>query len=195
MSTLSSRAFAVMLTALAVSAPSMTAGAQARGQESTAARSRQNQEVGGFRGRQNRRGDSSALEQQALVRRLRQAFAGVVRRELKLSDEKFAQFQRVDRDFQQRRGQLQRDETAARLALRSAMADTSAVDQEKIADYLTQLTVGQRRRAELLEAEQKELATFLTPLQRAKLQGLREQLAQRVQQLRQQLPAGRRGRP
>jgi len=142
-------------------------------------------------------GDSATpAEQQALVRRVRQAFSGVVRRQLNLNDEKWTQFERVDRRFQQQRNQLQRDERQTRFALKAAMEDTANVDQAKIAQYLNELTQAQRRRADLLDAEQKELSAFLTPLQRAKLQGLREQLNRRVAQMQQQGAAGgRRGPP
>jgi Spy/CpxP family protein refolding chaperone len=134
-------------------------------------------------------------EQQALVRRLRQAFGGVVRRQLSLNDETYTKFERVDRQFQQRRNQLLRDERQTRFALKAAMEDTANVDQTKIAQYLNDLSQAQRRRADLIDAEQKELSAFLTPLQRAKLQGLREQLNRRVAQMQQQVPpGGRRGK-
>ena len=149
------------------------------------------------RGARGQLGDSAPpAEQQALVRRIRQAFGGVVRRQLNLNDEKWTQFERVDRDFQRRRNQMQREERQARFALKAAMEDTATVDQAKIAQYLNELTQAQRKRADLLEAEQKELATFLTPLQRAKLQALREQLNRRVAQMQQQAnPGARRGPP
>ena len=75
------------------------------------------------RGARAQLGDSATpAEQQALVRRVRQAFGGVVRRQLNLDDEKWTQFQRVDRRFQQQRNQLQRDERETRFALKAAMA-------------------------------------------------------------------------
>ena len=64
---------------------------------------------------------------------IRQAFGGVVRRQLDLNDEKWNQFERVDRRFQQQRNQLQRDERETRFALEAAMQDTANVDQAKIA--------------------------------------------------------------
>jgi Spy/CpxP family protein refolding chaperone len=130
---------------------------------------------------------------QAIAAKIRQQFAAVVRRQLNLSDEKWRQFERVDRQFQKQRNQIQRDERQTRIALKTAMQDTANVDQAKIAQYLNELTQAQRRRADLLDAEQKELSGFLTPLQRAKLQALREQLNRRVLQMQQQAGAGRRG--
>jgi Spy/CpxP family protein refolding chaperone len=139
------------------------------------------------------RGTGRAGGQQPLARELRQRFGAVVQRQLNLNDENTRRFEKVDRQFEQQRVQLRRDERQARLGLQAALADTANVDQAKIAQYMDQLTHGQRRRADILEAEQKELSTFLTPLQRAKLQGLREQLAQRVKQITQQNGGGRKG--
>ena len=139
------------------------------------------------------RGAGRATGQQPpLARELRQRFASAIQRQLNLSDENAKRLQETDRKFELQRTQLRREERQARLGLQAALADTTNVDQAKIAQYMDQLTRGQRRRAEIVEAEQKELATFLTPLQRAKLQGLREQLTQRVRQLQQQ-GGGRKG--
>jgi hypothetical protein len=61
--------------------------------------------------------------------------------------------------------------------------------------YLARLVQAQRKRADLLEAEQKELAGFLNPVQRAKYLALREQLQKRVAQLRQGDGRGRGAAP
>jgi Spy/CpxP family protein refolding chaperone len=123
--------------------------------------------------------------QQLLTRQVRQKFAQAMRRQLNLNDDQARQLQGVQDRFQKSRNQLQRDERQSRLALRAAMQDTAAApDQGKIAQYMSELVQAQHRRADLLEAEQKELSGFLTPLQRAKYQALRDQLAKRVQELR-----------
>jgi hypothetical protein len=134
-----------------------------------------------------------ASAQQPLARELRQRFSGIVQKQLNLSDENARRLEKLDRQFERQRVELRRDEREARQGLQAALADTTNVDQDKIARYMDQLTRAQRRRADILEAEQKELATFLSPLQRAKLQGLREQLTQRVRQLQQQNGGGRKG--
>ena len=153
---------------------------------------RPNRDLRGRAGRGQLSDSATPAEQQALVRRIRQAFGGVVRRQLNLNDENWKKFERVDRQFQRQRTQLQREERQTRFALKAAMEDTGTVDQTKIAQYLSELTQAQRRRADLIDAEQKELSAFLTPLQRAKLQALREQLNRRVAQMQQQGPPGRR---
>ena len=125
-------------------------------------------------------------ERQLLQRQVRQAFAKAVRRQLNLSDDQMRRLQSVDLKYERERIALLRDERQARLALKGAMDDSSKVDQAKVDGYLSQLVKGQRARADLLESEQKELAGFLTPLQRAKYFAMKERLNRRMQELAQQ---------
>jgi Spy/CpxP family protein refolding chaperone len=132
---------------------------------------------------------------QALQRQVREAFAKVIRRQLNLNDEQMQSLQRVDRKFEQQRRGLLHDERQARLDLVAAMADSASPDQARIAKQLDALVQAQRKRADLLDAEQKELSTFLTPLQRAKYFAVKERLNRRLQQLVQADSSGRRGGP
>lgn len=186
------RRLATLTTALLVAAASL---ASAQQPESTSTRPVPARAGRLGRGRAALEARGQNTDQQELVRRVRQAFSGVVRRQLNLNDDQARQLQRVEKKYQQQRAQITRDEHQTRLALAAAILDTTgSVDQDKIAGYMDQLVAAQHKRADLLEAEQKELAGFLTPLQRAKYQGLREQLTKRVTQMRQQ-GGGRRGAP
>src|SRR4051812_15717246 len=120
------------------------------------------------RGVQQQLGRGAPNNRQALQQRIRQAFAGVVRRQLNLNAAQMQTLQRTDQKYEQERRAVVREEREARFNLRAAMQDsTGHPDQDKVAQYLDQLVRGQRRRVDLLESEQKDLATFLTPLQRA----------------------------
>ena len=84
---------------------------------------------------------------------------------------------------------LQRVETsgatdAQAMALRDAMRDSTQADQSRITGYLDKLVQLQRQRVDLIEQEQKDLAQFMTPLQRARYTALQEQVRRRVEQLR-----------
>jgi Spy/CpxP family protein refolding chaperone len=146
--------------------------------------------------RQAQRNDSAPpLGERALLQRqVRQAWIGNVRRQLNLNDEQMRTLNQVNTKYERQRGDIQRDERQARLGLKAAMADTAAGDQNaRIEQQMNVLVGAQRRRADLFENEQKELAAFLTPLQRARYSVLQERLAQRLQQLRQnqqEVPAG-----
>ena len=131
-------------------------------------------------------------EQRALQARVRQAFAGVVRRQLNLDAAQMDKLRAVDVKYEQQRRAILRDERDARLNLRAAMQDSTNVDQSKIAQLMDRLVQGQRKRADLLDGEQKELGEFLTPLQRAKYFALRERMNVKLQELQDSAGAGRR---
>jgi flagellar biosynthesis GTPase FlhF len=140
------------------------------------------------------RGGIAAPKQQALQKAVRQRFAEVVKTRLSLSDDQAQKLDATDQRFQRQRNQIGQEERASRQALAAALADSgSAQDQTKISQYMDQLVQAQHKRADLLEQEQKELGTFLTPVQRAKFLGLREQLNATVKQLRQENRRGARG--
>jgi Spy/CpxP family protein refolding chaperone len=146
--------------------------------------------------RQAQRNDSAPpLGERALLQRqVRQAWIGNVRRQLNLNNEQMRTLNQVNAKYERQRGDIQRDERQARVGLKAAMEDTAAGDQNaRIEQQMNVLVGAQRRRADLFENEQKELAGFLTPLQRARYSVLQERLAQRLQQLRQnqqEAPAG-----
>jgi hypothetical protein len=158
-------------------------------------------------GRMNRRGNDGRSQERlqgrapglggrevALAGKVREAFRGVVRRELNLNDAQLKQLDSVDARFQRQRDDIGRDERSARIALAAMLRDTTrAPDANKVDGYLDRLVQAQHERADLLESEQKALSVFLDPVQRAKYLALREQLTRRVQQMRE---GGRgRGRP
>jgi Spy/CpxP family protein refolding chaperone len=146
--------------------------------------------------RQAQRNDSAPPlgERAMLQRQVRQAWIGNVRRQLNLNNEQMRTLNQVNTKYDRQRSDSQRDERQARLGLKAAMEDTAATDQNARIDQQMNALVGaQRRRADLFENEQKELAGFLTPLQRARYSVMQERLQQRLQQLRQNqrdAPAG-----
>jgi Spy/CpxP family protein refolding chaperone len=146
--------------------------------------------------RQAQRNDSAPPlgERAMLQRQVRQAWIGNVRRQLNLNNEQMRTLNQVNTKYDRQRSDIQRDERQARLGLKAAMEDTAAADQNaRIEQQMNALVGAQRRRADLFENEQKELAGFLTPLQRARYSVMQERLQQRLQQLRQNqqdAPAG-----
>ncbi len=137
--------------------------------------------------------DAPNPRQRALAGQVRKAFSDVVRKHLALNDEQSKRLTQVDNRFQKERNSINQDERAARQGLRAVLEDSVGTpDQAKVDGYLTQLVRAQRRRADVLEAEQKELATFLTPVQRAKYFALRDQLTRRINQLGQERGRGAR---
>jgi len=117
--------------------------------------------------------------------RVRQRFALVVKQRVGLSDEQMSRLQQVQQKYEQQRRPLALEERSTRLQLRGLVINESAADQKQVDLLLGKLVDIQKRRIQLLEAEQKDLSAFMTPVQRAKFMGMREQLRKRVEQMRQ----------
>jgi hypothetical protein len=169
----------VVLGALLVSSVMQAQGTPAK-QPPVGARARANQLQ---RGR-NAAQQMNPAQRVALEREVRQALARAVRRQLALKPAEMTQLATVDQKFELQRRALAQRARQTRLSLRAAMEDSSAAAQSTIAQHLDTLLVLERQRIDLLEAEQKELATFLTPLQRAKYQALQERVRRRLEELR-----------
>jgi len=146
------------------------------------------------------RGEGRGAQQeqrQALQRQVRQAFSEAVRRRLNLNDEQMAKLQEVNRKYDVQRRELLRTERQARQGLAATMQDSTLPDatrQARASQFMDQLVQSQRRRADLLEGEQKELAGFLTPVQRGQYSAMRERFNRQVQQLERDSTAAP-GRP
>jgi Spy/CpxP family protein refolding chaperone len=86
-------------------------------------------------------------------------------------------------DFEQRRQSLFREERMARQTLRRELS-ADAADQSRVAAQIDQLFALQRRRLELAADEQRQLAAFMTPVQRARYLALQEHLRRRAEEMR-----------
>lgn len=120
-----------------------------------------------------------------LEQQLRLRLGQVVRRQLQLTDQQYAQLEAVNRKYEGPRRDLNQRERYTRLSLRAELQLGEKADQSKVASYLDQLNDIQQSRLQLFRAEQKDLSGFLTPVERAKYAALEEQLRKRVTQMRQ----------
>ena len=133
---------------------------------------------------------------QLLEGRARVALRNAVQRQLGLDEPKMQKLQQTDAKFEPERRNLTRDEREARQALKAAMEDSTSPDQSKIDASMKRVLAIQHRRVELLEAEQNDLATFLTPKQRAQYFAIRERVMRRMAEMEQDdAGGGRRGVP
>ena len=127
--------------------------------------------------------------QQRLAGQVREAFARVVRQRLNLTDDQARRLKDVDDRYETQRNDVARDERQARQALRTSLAAPNA-DQSKIDENMAVITNAQKRRADILASEQRDLGGFLTPRQRAQYFAMRDNLARRIQAMRQKAAAG-----
>jgi hypothetical protein len=136
--------------------------------------------------RQPPAGAENAPRRQQLEARLRQQLWRVTKNRVGLSDEQMTRLAQASRPFEAQRRQLAVQERTERLALRREILAGANADQDRIALSLDRVLEMQRRRAQLQIDEQRALAAFMTPIQRAKYAALQEQLRRRAENLRGQ---------
>jgi Spy/CpxP family protein refolding chaperone len=122
---------------------------------------------------------------------VRAAFARRVQQVLGASDEQMRRLAPINRRFENQRQALLLEEREVRGELRRELR-AALPDETKVGQLLDRLFDSQRRRLELVEQEQRELAAVLTPSQRARYLVLQQEVRRRVEGMREQ--RGRRGR-
>ena len=133
-------------------------------------------------------------ERAMLERRVRERLARAVRERLGLDDAQMRKLQETNRRFERQRLEAGRRERMARALLRAELASPASADQAAVDTLLAALLRVQRERLTMLEEEQRALAAFLTPVQRAQYLALQEQVRRRVEEARRQ-GAARRASP
>ena len=130
--------------------------------------------------------ESVAPGRARLEAEVRRNFARLVRDQVGLSDAQMQRLVPITQRFEGQRRQLQMDEMEARRSLRQAMFNEQTADAKQVDQWLQTLVVDvPKRRAQLLESEQRELAEFMTPFQRAKYMAIQDQIRRRLEQMRQ----------
>lgn len=127
----------------------------------------------------------------ALERQLRERTAQVTKERLGLTDTQMQQLERVNGRFAPQLGAVATRERDTRWQLRQELM-AAEPNQQRVSSLLDATLGLQKQRIALIEAEQKELAAFLTPVQRARYIALQAQFRNRADQIGRQ---GARGRP
>lgn len=130
-----------------------------------------------------RPGPPTARREQ-LERQLRERTGEIVKRRLDLNDAQMARLQATSRQFEVKRMDLFARERETRQALRQELVAGEQANQSRVSQLIDETLTLERQRLDLLQDEQKELAKFLTPVQRAKLLGLQAELRRRAQDMR-----------
>lgn len=120
----------------------------------------------------------------ALQARVRQRLAAVVKQRLDLTDDQMRQLATVNANYEGRRRALMTQERDARVIVRGELQRGKLADQQRVENALADLFRIQRARIDLAEQEQRDLAKFMQPSQRAGYLALQEQMRRRVEQMR-----------
>ena len=130
------------------------------------------------------RPDSAPARRQALEQRVRQRMATVVQQRLGLNADQMRRLGEVNRDMEAQRRLLHQQERDVRIGLRAEVMRGDSANQDRVARYVDQLIDVQRRRIDLLSREQRALAAFMTPTQRAQYLAIQDQVRRRMEDMR-----------
>ncbi len=135
-------------------------------------------------GQRGSAGEQVTQERQ-LERRLQERVYAIAKERLELSDGQVTQLQAVTSQLEQERQAVRTEEREIRMALRSELLAGSSASEQRVAELLDRLPRVERRRIDLMESEQRELARFLSPLQRARYFALQDEIRRNLQQMLQ----------
>lgn len=131
-----------------------------------------------------------------LEQRVRQRFAELLQRRLRLTDEQLVRLRETHAQFEARRRELRRDEIATRRLLRRELMRGDSADEQAVRRGMDDLLRYRREQLTILEQEAKALDGFLSPIQRARYFAMQEELRARMEEVRRRAPAdGGAGRP
>lgn len=116
-----------------------------------------------------------------MERRLQERINQVVRKRLALTDSQFFKLRDVASRVEEDRRTLRNEEMTTRFAMRQELMAGEKANEAKVGELLDQMPKFERRRLELMEREQRELAKFLSPSQRARYLGLQDELRRSMQ--------------
>jgi periplasmic protein CpxP/Spy len=119
----------------------------------------------------------------ALEQRFREQSAKVAQQRLGLTDAQLAQLAQSNARFAPQQNQLVVQERETRRQLRVEMTAGNQANQQHVSALLDDALRLQKQRIALVEAEQKDLARFMTPVQRAGYLSLQAQVRRRAQEL------------
>ncbi|MEO6210076.1 MAG: Spy/CpxP family protein refolding chaperone [Gemmatimonadaceae bacterium] len=123
--------------------------------------------------------------QRPAVQALQRRVLEVVQRTLGATDDQMRQLVAVNRSYEGERRELNQKDREARKTIRAEVLRDADADQNTVSRMLDALVDVQRQRLDVFAREQRDLARFLTPVQRAKYATLQEGLRKKVEQLRQ----------
>lgn len=121
-------------------------------------------------------------------------FGEHVRRQLNLSDEQAAKLHATQERFGERRRPLMMRQMQLRMALRDQMRPGQAANADSVGRIMNDLQAGRAQLFKLGQEQEREMAGYLTPVQQAQFQIMRERFERRVRELRRGKPGGPQGR-
>ena len=131
-------------------------------------------------------GDDDPVRNQALRQQIEDRFAARVKAEVGLTDQQLARLRETSKTYGSRRRELAAQERVLRSALASQMRPGVAANQDSVSKLTDNLVNLRASYAQALREENREMAQYLTPVQRSQVMAMRERFTQRIREIREQ---------
>jgi hypothetical protein len=130
--------------------------------------------------------DPGPARAQELRRQVEQRFLERMRTELQLTQDQDTRVRAILGSYGEKRRMLEQDERRLRQALGQQLRPGIAAQEDSVGVLVDAIAASRVGHAQLIQGELKELGGVLTPIQRGQLFLMRDQLLQRVQEMRDQ---------
>src|SRR2546426_10316174 len=137
---------------------------------------------------------SDEAEAQQLRQEIRQRWNQRVRRDLDLTDAQATKLQASEQKYLQQRVDIAQRQRAVNEALRRQLQPGVAANPDSVRRLMDTREHNRAALGQLDRDEDKEVGGYLTPVQHARYQMMREQLRRRIQEIREQRRARVQGR-
>ncbi|MEO7363843.1 MAG: hypothetical protein ABI120_26170 [Gemmatimonadaceae bacterium] len=118
----------------------------------------------------------------AMVERTDEFIDKILRERLQLTDDQSVKLRALGRKMDIARLALRKDERDFRESLRQELLPGVTPDEAKVSALMSRWPLLERKRIALQEHEQKEMATFLQPVQRARFFALQDEMRRMMQE-------------
>jgi membrane-bound lytic murein transglycosylase len=126
------------------------------------------------------------LPAQRLRQQIRQRWNVQVRRQLALTDDQAVQLRATEERFFEQRREIQQRQRAVFQGLRAQLQPGVAADADSVRKLLDAREQNRAAMARLDRDEDSEMAGYLSPIQRARYQLMRQRLQERIAEMRRQ---------
>lgn len=133
-----------------------------------------------------------SAERERLQQQIEDRFGRVVQQQLQLSDDQGTRLRGTEERFRTRRRDIMRRQLALRFALNGQMCPGCSADADSVRRLMDDIETNRGELFRLQQEQDREMAGYLTPVQRAQYQLLRERLIRRLSEVRREV---RRERP
>jgi hypothetical protein len=141
--------------------------------------------------RDSMRAQNDTVEAGRLRARIESTFTRRVQQDLNLSQDQAAKLRTTQERFGTRRRDIMQQQLVRRRALENQMQPGIAANSDSVRKLMDGIQAGRAEMVRIEQDQDREMSGYLTPVQRARYQQMRERLMQRVGEMRMERREGR----